>query len=173
MHNRRVKGGVNSRTRAGVVAAGQLIVQGALGARHLLRTPAESAAAPDVPPPAAQLEGPAAQQGPPFKVNVDWNLTLARDPFSSAVVFPPKAAVAPPPEPAQGEKAEELTRLVRRNFKLTGTFLGSHPVAILNTKMYHVGDRVDGFLLTEIGAREVKLEKDGVSITLLEWEAGR
>jgi hypothetical protein len=183
MHNRRVKGGTNGRTRAGVVAAGLLIVLGGLCARHLLRTPAKSAAAPDAaapkatpgaPPPAGQLGSPGAQQGqPPLRVEVDWNLTLTRDPFSSAVVFPPKPVVAPPPEPAQAEKVEELTRLVRRNIKLTGTFLGSHPVAILNAKMYHTGDRVEGFLVTEIGAREVTLEKDGVSIKLPEWEAGR
>jgi hypothetical protein len=172
MHNRRIKGGVNSPARAGVVAGG-LIVLGALGARHFLRTPAESAAAP-APSPAAQLEGPAAQQGQPLRVEVDWNLTLTRDPFSSAIVFPPKPMVAPPPEPAQGEKAEELTRAARRSIKLTGTFLGSHPLAIINGKMYHTGDNVEGgFLLSQIGAREVVLEKDGVSITLAEWEAGR
>jgi hypothetical protein len=171
MHNRRVKGGVKSPARAGVVAAALLIVLGALGARHLLRTPAGLAAAPDAPSPAPQSDGPAAQQGPPLRVEVDWNLTLTRDPFASAVVFPPKPIAAPPPEPAQGEKAEEITRLARRTMKLSGTFLGSHPIAILNDKMYHAGDRVDGFLVTNIGAREVTLEKDGVSILLPEWEA--
>jgi hypothetical protein len=170
-----MKGGVNRPARAGVVAAGLLIVLGGLTARHLLRTPAESAAAPDAPAPAAAPEGPVAQQSQPLKVEVDWSLTLARDPFSSAVVFPPKPIAAPPPEPAQGEKAEELMRLARRSIKLTGTFLGSHPLAIINGRMYHAGDRVDGsgFLVTGIGAREVVLEQDGVSITLPEWEAGR
>jgi hypothetical protein len=171
MHNRRVKGGGSSPARAGVVAAGLLIVLGALSARHLFRAPSESAAA-GAPPAPSPVDAPAGQQARP-KVEVDWSTTLTGDPFSSQLVFPPKPAVAPEPAPPQSDKAEELTQVVRRTIKLTGTFLGSHPLAIMNGKMYHTGDRIDGFLVRQIGAREVVLEKDGVQIVLAEKEAAR
>src|SRR5687768_396460 len=96
MHNRRMKGGGGSPARAGVVAAGLLIVLGGLTARQLLRTPAESAAADAPPPPAPAVEAPAGQQVQP-KFEVDWNTTLTGNPFSSPLVFPPKPPVAPAP----------------------------------------------------------------------------
>ena len=171
MHDRRMKGGGNRPSRAGVVAAALLVVLGAVSARRLLRAPSESAAA-DAPPPAATVQGPAGQEGQ-FHVTVDWNPTLTRDPFSSVAVFPPKPVAPPEPLVPQGDKAEELTQAVRRKIKLNGTFVGSHPLAIMNGKMYRTGDHVDGFLLKQIGVREVVLEKDGVQIVLAEREAGR
>ena len=171
MHTRRVKGGGSSPARAGVVAAGLLIVLVGLGARQFLQTPSELAAA-NAPPPAAPVEAPAAQHSQPT-IQVDWNTALAGDPFSSPVVFPPKPPVAPEPEPPKSDKAEELNQLVRRTIKLNGTFLGSHPMAIMNGKMYHTGDNVEGFLLRQIGSRDVELEKDGVQIKLKEREVGQ
>ena len=171
MHNRRVKGGRKGPAGVGVIAAGLLILLGGLTARRLLRAPLESAAA-DALPAALPAEAPAAQPGLQ-KVEVDWNPTLARDPFISQVVFPPKPPVAPAPPVPVGDKAKELAQEVRRTFKLNGTFLGSHPVAIMNGNMYHTGDRVGGFLVRQINAREVVLEKDGVEIVLAEREAAR
>src|SRR5687767_14023941 len=110
MHDRRVKGGGKRPARGGVVVAGLLIVLGGLSARQLLRTPAESAAA-DALPPAAAGTAPDGQPGQ-LKVEIDWNTSLVRDPFSSAAVFPPKAAVAPEPEAPQGDKAQELAEVV-------------------------------------------------------------
>jgi hypothetical protein len=170
MHDRRVKGGKRS-ARAGVIAAGLLILLGGLSAKKFLRTPAESAAADGILP-APSAEGPAGTQGQ-FRVEVDWNATLSRDPFWSTAVFPPKAPVIPDPEVPQGDKAEELAQAVRKTIKLNGTFLGSHPIAIMNGKMFRTGDQVEGLLLRHIGSREVVLEKDGVKVVLKEWEAPR
>jgi hypothetical protein len=170
MHNRRVKGG-KSPARAGVIAVALLMVLGAVSARRLLTVPLETAAA-DAPPPAATVDVPAAQPGQP-RIVVDWSTNLASDPFSSALVFPPKVAAPPAPPPPQGANAEELAQVVRRNIKLTGTFLGSHPLAIMNGVMYRTGDRIDGFILLQIGPREVVLEKDGVQVVLTEREAGK
>jgi hypothetical protein len=101
---------------------------------------------------------------------MDWPMELARDPFTSPLVFPPPTApVITPPEvedeaKIRAAKTEELVRAIRANVKLNGTFLGAQPQAIINGKPCRVGDMVHGFEIKRIGARDVIVEKDGIQL---------
>jgi hypothetical protein len=161
-----MKGGRKSKARTTVIGGGLVVVLCAFGARQLLRAPADSAGA-EAGPAAGPADASAPQQGQPPKYEVDWNLALARDPFTSDLVFPPKQpVVVPTPETPHTDKVEELAQLVRKTIKLNGTFLGSHPLAIINGKTFRTGDRVEGFVLLHIEGQKVVLEKDGVKLAV-------
>ena len=165
MQHRGVKAGKPS-ARVAVVAAALLMVLCAIGIKQFLKSPADSAAAEAVQPP-APADGADAQQGPLPRYEVDWDLALARDPFSSSLVFQGKAPVTLNPDGHRPEKAEEITQAARRTLKLNGIFLGSRPLAIINGKTFRKGDRVEGYVVQEIGAKEVVVEKDGVQVGLV------
>ena len=157
--------------RPAVIIGGLVIVLGAVCVRFVMPSPtAASAAGPRRgKPDARQASGPA-QARPASAVEMNWSMQLKRDPFTSAVVFPPptKTPVAEPEAPDEAKiraaKTEELVRTVRANVKLNGTFLGAQPQAFINGKPCRVGDVVAGFVVKQIGARDVIVEKDGIQL---------
>jgi len=53
-----------------------------------------------------------------------------------------------------------------QKLSLTSTMLGSTPAAVINGKVLHVGDVIDGYRLTRIGSATCRLDKAGVRVEL-------
>jgi hypothetical protein len=164
---------LRSGKRPMAIVAGLVILLGAVCVRFLMPSPSKAAASAaarrgknEGPP---QPPGPALAQ-PLSRLQMDWPMDLARDPFTSAVVFPPPVKPTPTQPEVEDEakiraaKTEELIRAIRANVKLNGTFLGAQPQAIINGKPCRVGDTVHGFVIKHIGGRDVIVEKDGIQL---------
>jgi hypothetical protein len=168
------KRGVNkpgSKKRPAVIIAGLVIVLAAVCVRFVLPSPSKaSAAGPRRGKAEPRQAGGPAQARPASAIEMNWPLELKRDPFVSALVFPPptRAAVVEPEAPDEAKiraaRTEELVREIRANVKLNGTFLGAQPQAFINGKPCRAGDVVHGFVIKRIGARDVILEKDGIQL---------
>ncbi|MBT8485293.1 MAG: hypothetical protein HKO59_01085 [Phycisphaerales bacterium] len=95
-----------------------------------------------------------------------------RDPFVLDVAAYEHREVAPEPEtpivePEAIDYGPEL-----RTLRLQGTFLGSDPRALINNRIFVIGDTIRGFRVEAIAKRQVTLVKDGVRFDL-EMERSR
>ena len=168
------KRGVNkpgAKKRPVVIITGLAIVLGAVCVRFLLPSPSKaSAAGPKRGKADARQAGGPALPRPASSVEMNWPMELKRDPFVSTLVFPPPIKATPVQPEVEDEaklramKTEELVRAVRAHVKLNGTFLGAQPQAFINGKPCKVGDVVHGFVVRQIGARDVIVEKDGIQL---------
>ena len=61
---------------------------------------------------------------------------------------------------------EKKIRARAAGLKLQSTMLGSHPAAIINSKLVRAGEFIDGFRVVEIQAKYCLLECDGVPVRL-------
>lgn len=84
-----------------------------------------------------------------------------RPEYAGAERISPKVADAAvgPPRPTSSEP-------VSVHLQLQSTVLGMNPIALINAKIMHVGDRIEGFRIVAIQARQVTLEKDGRKVVL-------
>lgn len=68
---------------------------------------------------------------------------------------------------APNERAKALVlREQAKALGLRSTVLGSNPTAIINSGVYHVGDQIEGFRIVTIRARQVMVEKDGITLAV-------
>jgi hypothetical protein len=150
-----------------VLLGGLSIVALAVGIRLVSSGPESAPAAtvtPSTPdtPGAGGADAPTAAKAP---VSINWPADVARDPFHSDLVFPP---AAPPsqqpvevPVVAPAPVKVDLATLVREKIHLKGTILGERPVAMMNGRVYRVGEVVDGFTIIEIEKNRITVERDG------------
>ena len=124
-----------------------------------------AAVASDAPAPSEQSG--AKPAGGPSAITVAVPQALKRDPFSSTLVFPPKAdaPVAKPVAPVVGPDPQQLAlEVARRDLHLSAIFMSQNPVAIVNGVAYRTGDTVLGFEVKRIEPRAVLLERDGARV---------
>ncbi len=88
------------------------------------------------------------------------------------VESPQATAVQTPQLPVYDEAAARRAHMAAvhdqaRNLVVRSTFVntGAHPVAVVNDRILSVGDRIDGFEITAIRAREVEFRKEDVTLT--------
>ena len=127
--------------------------------------PADPGAAPSAAPAAA---GPAA---PKARVRIDWPTAMARDPFSSRVVFPPAPVAAPttavaapvaPPKPDQQAVAAQARAVLH----VTAILQGSKPYAVVNGLTCRPGNSVEGFVLRRVVNGRAVFERDGFEVAV-------
>lgn len=172
--DRRGMNKAKSGKRPAVILAGLLIVLAALCVRFVMPAPSKASGSVSARGKADTTSRTTSQAPaqPAAKLVVNWERQLKRDPFVSALVFPPPTRPVPPEPVVEDEAAlratrtEALIKEVRANIKLNGTFLGAQPQAIINGKPCGVGDSIQGFVVRRIGARDVIIEKDGIQLLL-------
>jgi hypothetical protein len=96
---------------------------------------------------------------------IDWPSRVARDPFVSSVVYrpappPPKPDEPAPPPPPPPPPAIDLAKEAADTIPLTATVVGEKPIAMINGRIYRVGEIVGGFRIVEIHARRIIVERD-------------
>ena len=153
-----------SRTKL-VMLGGLSVVAAAVGIRLLSSGPEAAPAAtvmpssvsPVVPTPSQPLKG---------AMTVVWPTDMARDPFHSDLVFPP-AAPAPEPKsdvpvvvPPSGPGVDYAS-IVREKINLKGTILGERPIAMMNGRVYRLGEVLEGFTIVEIEKNQITVEREG------------
>lgn len=101
-------------------------------------------------------------------INVTWPNEIARDPFHSNLVFPP---APPPPEPVveapvlpPAPPPVDIEALAKETIHLKGTVLGDRPLAMMNGRVYRVGEVVEGFEIVKIGINQITIERDGLRL---------
>lgn len=161
-----------------VVLGGLSVVAASIGFRMLSSGP-QSAPAASISP----AGGPAALPSPPTQVavvpvmSITWPAAMSRDPFNSELVFPP---APPPPAPAPPPKVEapvvapapsppppvDFAALAREKIHLKGTVLGERPLAMMNGRVYRVGEVVEGFKIVEIVTNQITVERSGTRVVL-------
>ena len=148
-----------------VLLGGLSVVAAAMGIRLLSSGP-ESAPAATVTSSSATPVHPAPAQPGKGATTVVWPTDMARDPFQSNLVFPP---AAPPPEPkpdvpavvAPSDPGVDYATLVREKFNLKGTILGERPIAMMNGRVYRIGEVLEGFTIVEIEKNQITVEREG------------
>ena len=179
-----VAGRVNQRPKAGrgkvAVLCGLSLVLAALSFRLVKPKLSAGQAAP--PPPLPMPAGPATPlpSSPTAAAKplvIRWPDASARNPFHSAAVYPPQAkkvepaqvtVVTPPPPPPPQPKVD-YAAAARQAIQLKGTVQGERPVAMVNGRLYRVGESVANFRILEIGKRSITVEQAGVRVVI---EAG-
>jgi hypothetical protein len=103
---------------------------------------------------------------------VTWPTEMARDPFDSDLVFPP-AAPPPTPEPKVDVSVTkpvpppvDVPALAREKIHLKGTVLGDRPIAMMNGRVYRVGEVVEGFKIVEIVTNQITVERGGSRVVI-------
>ncbi len=110
-------------------------------------------------------------------MSIAWPAAMARDPFNSELVFPPAppspaplpqpkveppvVAIAPPPPPPV-----DFPAMAREKIHLKGIMLGDRPQAMMNGRMYRIGDVVEGFKIVEIVTNQITVERSGTRVVL-------
>ena len=153
-----------SRTKL-VMLGGLSVVAAAVGIRLLSSGP-ESAPAATITPPSATPIVPTPAQPVQGATAVEWPTDMARDPFHSERVFPP---AAPPPEPkpdvpvvvTPSALPVDYAAIVREKFNLKGTILGERPIAMMNGRVYRIGEVLEGFTIVEIEKNQITVEREG------------
>jgi len=149
-----------------VMLAGLSIVAAAVAIRLLSSGP-ESAPAATVTSSSATNLDPTPSQPVKGAMAVVWPTDIARDPFHSDRVFPPAA----PPEPKQQEVptvvapsglSVDYAAIVREKMNLKGTILGERPIAMMNGRVYRIGEVLDGFTIVEIETNQITVEREGM-----------
>ncbi len=104
-------------------------------------------------------------------IDVVWPAPLGRDPFAfDAAPYKrkptkqPAVTVDETPEPEPEPTIDSQD--VRDTLALEGTILGVHPRALINGKLYKLGQIVEGFEIKGIGDRRVTVHKNGVDVKL-------
>ena len=158
---------VNKPSRQRVVMLGGLSVVAAAVGIRLLSSGPESAPAATVTPSSATSVLPTPSQSTKGAMTVVWPTDMARDPFHSDRVFPP---AAPTPEPKQQEDpvavapsglSVDYAAIVREKFNLKGTILGERPIAMMNGRVYRIGEVLEGFTIVEIQKNQITVEREG------------
>ena len=155
-----------------VMLGGVSVVGLAVGIRMLSSGPKAAPAATVVPPAVPAMVGSAAPLSQPAKpaLMIAWPTDITRDPFQSDLVFPP---AAPPPAPLPVEPKVDvpavvtpvappvdLGALVAEKIQLKGTVLGDRPIAMMNGRVYRVGEVLEGFKIVEIAKNQITVERD-------------
>jgi hypothetical protein len=102
-------------------------------------------------------------------VRVTWPADIARDPFSSDLVFP---RAAPPPGPkgepvtAPATDRSDVAAMAREKIQLKGTVLGDRPLAMMNGRVYRVGEYAEGFKIVQIETNQITVERDGSRVVV-------
>jgi len=117
--------------------------------------------------------GPRVAVAPAPKV-IDWPGKVARDPFASAVVYrpppppppPPKVDDPPDPTPPPPAPVVDLAKEAADSIPLTATVVGEKPIAMINGRIYRVGEFVAGFRIAEIHARRIVVERSNQRFTI-------
>ena len=147
--------------------SGLSVVAGAVAIRLLSSGP-ESAPAATVTSSSATNLDPTPSQPVKGAMAVVWPTDMARDPFHSDRVFPP---AVPPPEPMQqevptvvapGGLSVDYAAIVREKMILKGTILGDRPIAMMNGRVYRIGEVLDGFTIVEIETNQITVEREGM-----------
>jgi hypothetical protein len=155
-----------------VVLVALAIVLAGIGARwYLNRAPSSASAAPTPQPtPSATVTPTGAGRGvkpsaATVKVPSIASAAFRRDPFTSAVVFPPKPVVDPT-KPVQVDVNAEVIAAAKKELRLTAIVVGEKPLAIISGQTCREGDMVGRFRVERIGQFEVVLEQRGVRVRL-------
>jgi hypothetical protein len=175
-------GGLNESTKPGrsklVLMGGLALIAAAVGVRALWSGPQSAPAAlvPEVTLPPAPTQG-SAGTGAASTVApavIAWPKMVARDPFQSSLVYPPAPKVDPkvdptpvvvmPPTPAP----DDVAALAKATIHLKGTVLGDKPIAMMNGRVYRIGEYVEGFRVVQIEKRRVVVERDGAQVAIEE-----
>ncbi|HEV2294629.1 MAG TPA: hypothetical protein VGR35_12305 [Tepidisphaeraceae bacterium] len=124
-------------------------------------------------PNAAVVSSQAAPQPANGAVSVTWPTAVARDPFQSDLVFPPApplppakvepTAVAPP---ATSSPQVSLAALAKEKIHLKATVLGDRPLAMMNGRVYRVGEVIEGFLIVEIEKNQITIERNDLRLVI-------
>jgi hypothetical protein len=155
-------------SRQKLVMAGGLSIVGAAVVIRMVASGPESAPAATVAAPPGSgmpLFTPAQQSS---KGPIAWPKDIARDPFQSERVFPPgTTAIVPKLDPVVPALPQvDLAALVREKIDLKGTILGERPIAMMNGRVYRVGEVVEGFKIVEIEKNQITVERDGKSLVV-------
>jgi hypothetical protein len=155
---------------------GLAVILAAVMMRTFSSGPEVAAAAPEVASAATPSSAGNNGNGPrvavaPLPKVIDWPGKVARDPFASAVVYrppppPPKPdepAPLPPPAPAP---VVDVAKEAADAIPLTATVVGEKPIAMINGRIYRVGEFVAGFRITEIHARRIVVERNNQRIAI-------
>jgi hypothetical protein len=157
---------VNKLSRQKIVMLGGLSVVAAAVGIRLLSSGPESAPAATVTSSSAINLDPTPSQPVKGAMAVVWPTDMARDPFHSDRVFPPAA----PPEPKQQEAptvvapvglSVDYAAIVREKMNLKGTILGERPIAMMNGRVYRIGEVLEGFTIVEIEKNQITVEREG------------
>ncbi len=152
-----------------VLLGGVSLVAVAVGIRLVSSGPKPAPAATVVPPFVAAVVANGAPWLAPAKpaLAITWPTDITRDPFHSDLVFPPAAPPPPPPEPkvdvpvvAPAPPPIDLAALVQEKIHLKGTILGDRPIAMMNGRVYRVGEVLEGFKIVEIAKDQITVERD-------------
>ena len=167
----------NSRTQL-IVLAGVSVVGAAVVIRMVAGGP-QSAPAASVTTPGvtAALTAPGTSANVPAEtITVAWPATVARDPFSSDLVFPPPAPPPPPTTPKVDVPVVvapppptpkvDVAALAHERIHLKATVLGERPLAMTNGRVYRVGEVVEGFKIVEIEKNQMTVERDGTRVVI-------
>lgn len=100
--------------------------------------------------------------------------SLSRDPFAFDKDRYPLAAGAArdqEPEKSPDETSDERNRIeaireMAATLRFQAGMLGPTPRALINDRVYRLGDKINGFAVSKIESRRVVLEKDGIEIHL-------
>ena len=158
----------------GLLLWGRLII--------LQRVPRSSYARPEAPVAPAAIEGSTASGAtsePPI-VKVKTATNLSRDPFVPPASY--EQLLSPPnpsdlagdekpeePEPDPDEVRRALQAEVEKEaakLRVSSVIFGRTAAAVVNGRLLEVGDEIDGFVVREVRARSVLVEKRGVEIEL-------
>jgi hypothetical protein len=157
---------VNKLSRQKMVMLAGLSIVAAAVAIRLLSSGPESAPAATVTSSSATNLDPTPSQPVKGAMAVVWPTDIARDPFHSDRVFPPAA----PPEPKQQEVptvvapsglSVDYAAIVREKMNLKGTILGERPIAMMNGRVYRIGEVLEGFTIVEIEKNQITVEREG------------
>lgn len=154
----------------GVVLGGLAMILVAVCVRLVRPSPDAGLAAAPTPPATLGTGAPDANSAAPVTPNViAWPRSAARDPFRSTKVYPPQAprvvtpatapVVAPPPP-------VDVAAMARQAIHLKGTVQGERAVAMVNGRLWRVGQTIDGFRIVEITKRTIAVEKSGVRVVI-------
>ena len=96
---------------------------------------------------------------------IDWPSRASRDPFVSALVYkepppPPKPEEPDLPPPPPPPPPVDLVKEAAEAIPLTATVVGDKPIAMINGRIYRVGEYVAGFRIAEIQARRIIVERE-------------
>jgi hypothetical protein len=106
---------------------------------------------------------------PAVAARVAWPADIARDPFTSDLVLTP-AGAAPPtkaePVVAPSTVAIDVAALAREKIELKGTVLGDRPLAMMNGRVFHIGQVFEGFKIVEIATNQITVEREGSRVVV-------
>jgi hypothetical protein len=149
------------------LAGGLAVIFAAVTVRTFSSGPDQAVAAPEPAQTSAPVSLSRGQQAAPPPRAIDWPSGAARDPFASALVYRPVVVVkpdepAPPPPPPPKDLIKEATDAI----PVTATVLGDRPLAMINGRIYRVGEIVAGFHIVDIQARRIVVERDNQQIPI-------